>query len=109
MCTKALVLNLEEVLHKKWDILFALSKARHFDLDHIESIVEVLPEPAGFHVGFEVPKARGDDPHVDIRGLRIAHAPDLTLLEDPQQFNLKIHWELTDLVQKDGALMGLDE
>jgi hypothetical protein len=109
MCTKALVLNLEEVFHQKRDIFLAFSKARYFDLNDVESVIKVLPKPSRFHVRFEVPKARGDDSDIDVRGLRIAHAPDLTLLEDPQQFNLKIQWELTDLVQKDGALVGLDE
>ena len=44
-----------------------LAQRRHADLDHVEAVVQVLPEAAGLHLGAEVLVRGADDAHVDRR------------------------------------------
>ncbi len=73
---------MHEVLGEDGDLLGPLTQRRHHDLDHVQAIVEVLPEAAGRHRLLQVLVGGREHPHVDLHGGAAAHAGELAVLED---------------------------
>ena len=101
-----LAVLLEEVLHQQRDVVAALAQRRQVDADDVQPIVEVLAEPALFHLLLQVDVGRGDDAHVDLDRLHAAEAHELALLHDAQQLGLRFDRDVADLVEEDAALVG---
>ena len=92
------------------DVVSPVLKRRDGDLDHVQAIVEVLPEAAFLDQAEEVLVRRGEDPHVDFPGLSGADHADFLLLQHPQELDLHGEAGLADLVQEDrAAVRGLEE
>lgn len=83
-----------------------LPQGRHLDVDHVEPVIEVLPEFALLDLLPEVPVGGCNDAHVHMKRLGAADPGDLSLLDDPQQLDLQVQIQLSDLVQEQGALVG---
>src|SRR5215472_9937612 len=74
-----------------------------------EAEVEVRTESPEVHLAPEVPVGRGDHPDVD-REMAIGAQPaHLARFQDSQELGLELQRELSDLVQEDGATLGLLE
>ena len=52
---------------------------------------------------------RRDDPDVDVEGAREPDGTDLARAQEPQEHRLGLERELADLVEKDGAAVGLSQ
>ena len=71
--------------HQQWNILRTLAQTGEAQWDHIQPIVEILPEVACLDFLFERLVGGGQDPDVDVNGDVIADAADFAILEHPQQ------------------------
>src|SRR4029453_18617450 len=79
---------------------------RQLDGDHVDPVVELLPEaPLGDFLA-EVAICRRHHPHVDIEEARPAYAANLSLLERAEELALKGQRQLADLIQEKGAAVG---
>ena len=79
-------------------------------LDHVQPVVEVLPERAAFHFVAEVAVRRADDAHVDRLLARRADLAHLLLLDRAQQLHLHLQRQVGDLVEEErAAVRGLEE
>ncbi len=73
---------------QKGNITRPVSQGRQWKGDHIEPVVEVLPEfPFLDHVG-QILVGGGDDPDIHVDEPIPTHAADLPLLQDPKQLGL---------------------
>ena len=90
-------------------VLDTLAQRRHADGHDVESVVEVLAELARPHLGLQVAVGGGDDAHVDLEGAAAADPLEFALLEHAQQLGLKGGADLADLVEEQGAAVGLLE
>jgi hypothetical protein len=99
----------DELVGQQRDILFPLPQRRELQSDHVDPVIEVLPESLLFHQFGEVPMGGGEDTY--IRGFAAGGAERLEglFLEDPQQTHLQGRAHLADLVQKQGAAVGQGE
>ena len=78
-------------------------------LDDVEAVEEVLAErPLGDHLR-QVAVRRGDDAHVDRLLHRAAHGAHALLLQHAEQARLHLQRHLADLVEQEGAALGLLE
>ena len=100
---------LEEVLHQERDVLLALAQRRQLHRDDVQPVEQILAEQPVRHHASEVVVGRGDDAHIDLGRMRIAHALELALLQDPQQLHLQPRAHRADLVEKERALVRLFE
>ena len=91
------------------DVLHALAQGGQVDRHHVEPVVEVLAEAPGLDLGFEVAVGGGDDAHVDLDGAGAADALQLAFLQHAQQLGLEGGGDLADLVEEQGAAVGLLE
>ena len=98
-----------EVLGQGVDVVAAIAQRRQRQAQRVEAVVEVGAEPAGFDVGGEVAVGRRD--HADVDGELGAgtDGPDGALLEGAQELGLQAARQLADLVEEDGAAVGLGE
>src|SRR5262245_30725178 len=70
----------EEVLRQRQDVLAPLAERRYRQVDDVQAVVEVLPEPALLDGGLEIDVGGGDDAHVHLHGAAAAEALELLVL-----------------------------
>ena len=107
--TEALGETSREMARERRDVVLAIAQGRQLDHDDIDAIEQILAKPAGAHLGLEI--ARGGNQHARVHAARllIAYAPDLTLLQHPQQLCLQADRQLADLVEQERAAARLLE
>src|SRR6059058_2018807 len=97
---------LDEVAHQGGNVLGPLAERRGLDREHVQPVVEIVPEPLLFHHPKEVAVRRGDEADVDLDRLRTAVPLELLLLQDAQQLRLELERDLADLVEEQRAAVG---
>ncbi len=94
------------MLNEEGNIFSSLPKRRQFDIDHLQSIVQVFAKsPLVDHL-FHVPVRCRDDPHINGVGIRIPQRSNLSLLDHPEQFRLEHRRHFGDLVQEKCPFIG---
>ena len=93
---------MHEVVGEDRDLLGALPERRHHDLDHVQTVVEVLAEAAAGHRLLEVLVGGREDAHVDLHGGPPPHPGELAVLEDVEELALQGRVKIADLVEEDG-------
>src|SRR5690606_3761805 len=88
------------------NVLATIPQWRKFQADHVEAVIQVLPESARPHGGLQVLVAGGDNANIHWNCLSGAHRPDLAFLKYSQEFHLKSKGHVANLIQKDGATVG---
>src|SRR3990172_3611095 len=96
----------DEVLYQKGDVVAALAQGGQRDGNHVQAVVQVLPEGALLHGLLQVPVGGGDDPDVDLDGPGAPHPLDLPLLEGPEDLGLQVQPHGAHLVQKQAPPRG---
>ena len=81
--------HFQEMIDQEGDVPFPFPQRRQIDRDHIQAVIEVLPELAFIDVVPDVAVRRRDHSHIDFEGLCPAHALEFLQFEDAQQFGLK--------------------
>jgi hypothetical protein len=100
---------LQEVDDEERDVLLALAQRRHVQRHHVETVEEVLAKAAGGDLLLERLVRRGDHAHVDLDHLGAADARDDVLLQHAQHLGLGGEAHVADLVEEQGAAVGLLE
>ena len=88
------------------DIFPPLAQRRQGNGQHVQPVVQILPETSCLHFVLQFAVGRADQPHVDLANPVLADPADLPFLQDPQQFHLGGRRGLANLVQEQGAFVG---
>ncbi|EJT83508.1 hypothetical protein PPS11_34823 [Pseudomonas putida S11] len=99
----------EEVAGEGRDILAAVGQPRNVDADHVQAVKQVLAELAGLHQRLQVLVSGGDDAHIDLDRHVATHAIELAIGQHSQQAGLCVGGHVADLVEEQGAAVGLLE
>jgi hypothetical protein len=99
----------QEVLGEQQGVAAAQAQRRQLDVHDVEAIIKVLAEAALADVLGEVAVGGGDEAHVDLDRLAAADALEGPLLQHAQQLHLHGGRDLADLVEEEGAAVGLLE
>src|SRR5438445_4459933 len=94
---------LQEVRDEEGDVLATLPERGQLDGDDVEPVVQVLPEDTILDGVLQVAVGGGDEPHVGLHVLGVAHPPDLAGLDRPEEFDLEEGRDLGDLIEEKGA------
>src|SRR5438477_6379149 len=94
------------MMHEERDVSCALTKRRHLDGENAQPVIEVAPELVVCDHPFQITMGRRDQPRVDLLCPRAPQALEFTLLQDTQELGLEFQGDVTDLVQKQRALVG---
>ena len=85
------------------------AEGRNLDRQHVEPVEEILAELAGGDPGAEVDVGRSDHAHIDRALIAGADPAHQALLEHAVELYLHRQREVGDLVEEDGAAVGLLE
>ena len=99
----ALTVLVEEEADEFGDVFLPLPQRGERDLDHLESIVEILAELAAFDHLLEALMRRGEDPHIDGDSAPAAELLDLTFLQHAKQLRLQHERNVAHFVEEDRA------
>ncbi len=91
------------------DILAPLDQGRHAQRNHVEPMVQVLPEAGRRHLPLKVAAGGRNDAHVHGHLRAAAHALEFLLDEHAQQLALRIDGHVGHLVDIERAVMRLFE
>src|SRR5258708_31249849 len=106
----ALACDRQEPSRQQWYVAPPCAQRWKLDRESRESVVEVGAKPARCDRGLEIAVGRGEYPHVDLLGPRIADRDDLAVLKHAQQRRLHRERHFADLVEKnDPAGRGAEE
>ena len=98
-----------EMFGQHGDVLAAIAKSRHGDVDDVEPVEEVEPEPSAVHLAAQIAIGGRDDPDVDAPGHILTDPAQLPFLEHAEDLRLRASGQLSDLVEKEGAAVRLLE
>src|SRR5512141_827190 len=99
----------EQLHRERLEILGALAQRRNLDLDDVQAIEKILPEPPRLHLPLQVPVGGSDDADVGLPRRGIAYPLVLLVLQEPQQLGLHGKGKIPDLVEEERpALAGGD-
>ena len=100
---------LQEPRHERGDVLAVVFERGRADVDHIETVEEILAERAGLDELGEVLVRRGHEAEIDGNRLAAPQAHDRARLNRPQEFHLRVRVNLADLVEEESpAVRGLE-
>ena len=92
---------------ERQDVVAPLAQGRQPQREHVETIVEIFAEPAGGDFLAQPAVGGRQHPQLQRDGGAAAQAFDLALLQYPQQFRLQAERHFGDLIQQQGAALGL--
>ena len=90
----------QEVQRQFEDVLGPLAQRRHDDADHVEPVVEVLPEPALGDELLEILVRGRNHADVDLDRLRSADRLEAPFLQHAEEFDLRVERDVADFVQE---------
>ena len=102
MCGKFL----SEVIGEHGNVFAALAKRRQREGNDIEPVIEIAAKITALDHSGEGNVGGGDDPNIDMDGVRFSEPFDLALLKSAQEFGLQMQRHLSDFVQQNGAAIG---
>ncbi len=97
------------MLNQERNVFAALAQGRHTNLNDVQAIIEVRTKTTRHDLRREVLVRGRDQAHVGLDDFIAAQPLETLLLEHAQQLRLGSGRKVADLVQEQGALMGLLE
>ena len=91
----------EQLRRERLEILGAFAQRRDLDLDDVQAIEKILPEPPRLHLPFQVPVGGRDDADVGLARRWVAEPLVLLVLQETQQLGLQGKGEIPDLVEEE--------
>ena len=97
----------QKMLAQQGDVAASVRQRGHVEMDDIEAVVKVFPEPPAGDLFIEHAVGGRDEPDVRPTDPVAPHRPVLAFLNQPQQLGLQNGAQITDFIQKKGAAMGV--
>src|SRR6185436_13872873 len=101
-----LLVLLEIVVDQRGYLLTAFPERRHLNANDVQAVEEVFAKASLGDGPLQIRVSSRDHPDIDLQRLTLADRVYLALLEEPQQFRLKLDREVADLVQEERAALG---
>ena len=102
-----LVVFLEEEMKQKRDVFETFRERRHANLNRAQAVEKVFAKPPGQNFRPDVAIGCGDQPDLDVANLWRAHALNLPVLNNAQQFDLHGWRHFADFVQEHRSPIGI--
>src|SRR3990172_6342466 len=96
----------EDMAGEDRDIFLSFAQGRDMDGEHVQPVIEVVPEPSLIHLTAQVPVGRRQDPDIDLYRLLPAHPFEAVVLQEPEQEYLRGQGNIPDFVEEQRPSLG---
>ena len=103
-----MILSTEKPQHgrgQKLGVVRAVAKRGDLDLNHVEPVVEIFPEPAVFDGLLQIGVCGRQDADIRLASALVAYPLVFAVLDEAQQLGLDRKRQVADLIQKEGAAL----
>src|SRR5208337_2961734 len=97
---------LYEVVDEEGDVFFVRPQRWQLYGYDIQAVVEVVSEFSLFHCFFQITVGSGDDTDIDLNRFCSPHPRELLFLEHPEEAQLQLGADISDLIEEYGATVG---
>ena len=102
LCGKAA----EKMPGQQGNVISPIAKRRHMQVDHIQAVIEIIPELPGCKSCFEILIGGCDQPDIDLNGFGLAQGLDVLVFQNLKELGLDRKRYVTDFIQADGSAFG---
>ena len=95
-----------KTVYQQCNIFVPLTQGRQLQVDHIQTVIQILPESSFFNQLFQMVAGCSDHSYVDMSILVTADRRDRVIFQNPQQLGLRFQFKITDLIDKQSTMMG---
>src|SRR6266480_6083915 len=99
-------ITIDKIIYKQRNILFPIAQRRQFDWKNVEPVVKIAAKAAVCDSRLQITIRRRDNAHISAQKFRAAHAFKLAFLQNAQQCNLRLHWQISYFIKKNRATFG---
>ena len=92
--------EIQKMIEQQYDVVAPFAKSRSRDRNHIQTVIQILPESSPFHFFGEIFIGSTDQPYVRRNHPVAADAGDCFFLDDSEQGDLVFQRHITDFIQK---------
>src|SRR5439155_9502716 len=92
----------EKLVRQVEDAISSLPEGRQGDPEFIQTVIDILAEPASPHLSVEGDIGGGDDSHIHADRPLAAEWLDLSLLQRTQELRLRGEGKVGDLIEEEG-------
>src|SRR6266508_3482467 len=89
------------MLDQERDVFPSVPQGRQMKRNHIDPVVQILPERLAADQIFQDLISGGDDPYVHFDRLRAADSDELSFLQKPEHFGLRRGAEIADFIEEE--------
>ncbi len=97
----------QKAVRQGQNVFAALTQGWQIQGDHVQAVQQILTETSAAHHVLKVEVGGGQDAHVGTSSHRVADALVFLVLNEAQQLGLQRQRKVADLVEKQGAAIGL--
>src|SRR6266536_965953 len=101
--SRSLRITIDKIIYEQRNILFAVAQRRQFDRKNIEQVVKIIAKGTVRDSRLQITIRRRDNADISAQNFRAAHAFKLAFLQNAQQCDLRLHWQISYFVEKNRA------
>src|SRR6266496_728535 len=99
-------ITIDKIIYKQRNILFPIAQRRQFDWKNVEPVVKITAKAAVCDSRLQITIRRRDNANISAQNFRAAYAFKLAFLQNAQQCDLRLHWQISYFVEKNRAALG---
>src|ERR1700722_20356311 len=96
----------QKFAYQQRDIFLPVPQGRYVERNDVQAVKEILAEVSLGNLFFQVFIGRGNDPDIDLDGLRGADRGETLFVQRAQNLGLHFEAHVTDLIEEQGPLIG---
>src|SRR6266542_4800491 len=106
LLSRSLRITIDKIIYQQRNVLFPFAQRRQFDWKNVEPVVKITAKGAVRDSRLQITIRRRDDADVSAQNFRAADAFKLAFLQNAQQCDLRLHWQISYFVEKNRAALG---
>src|SRR6266487_5390091 len=104
--SRSLRITIDKIIYEQRNILFAIAQRRLFDWKNVEPVVKIIAKGAVRDSRLQITIRRRDDADVSAQNFCAADAFKLAFLQNAQQCDLRLYWQISYFIEKNRAALG---
>src|SRR6266403_3964564 len=96
-------ITIDKIIDEQRNIFFSFAQRRQFDWKNVEPVVKIIAKGAVRDCRLKIAIRRRDDADISAQDFRAAYAFKLAFLQNAQQCDLRLHRQISYLIEENRA------